>query len=289
MSMLVLAVLLIVALLLLSLGGVVACAEYRWRAKTADFIAQLDGNGFVSSCAAFSTAEIAGLPTPAIRYFRAVLRDGQPIVRGVRLSQQGDFLLRPAENGWRPFTATQYIAVQRPGFVWDARIRMLPGLAVRVRDAFVDGTGHMLASLMGIVRLVSVEATPGIAAGALHRYLAEAVWCPTALLPSQGVVWSPVDDSIARASLSVAGTTVSLDFRFGRDSLVQSVFTPERARDVDGRAVPTAWQGRFLDYAKRDGMRIPLSGEVEWLLPEGPQVYWRGRITEVSYEYQERG
>jgi hypothetical protein len=32
-------------------------------------------------------------------------------------------------------------------------------------------------------------------------------------------------------------------------------------------------------------MRIPLGGEVEWLLPEGPQVYWRGRITEIVYEY----
>jgi len=280
---------LVVVLLVVSLAGVLAFADYRWRAKTADFLAQLGGNGFVSSSAAFSAAEIEGLPAPVIGYFRAVLRDGQPIVRRVRLSQQGDFLLRPAENGWRPFTATQYIAVQPPGFVWDARIRMVPGLAVRVRDALVGGSGYMHASLMGIVRLVSVEATAGITAGALHRYLAEAVWCPSALLPSQGVIWTPVDDSIARASLSVAGTTVSLDFRFGRDSLVQSVFTPERARDVDGRAVPTAWQGRFLDYAKRDGMRIPLSGEVEWLLPEGPQVYWRGRITEVSYEYQERG
>ena len=285
MSMVVLLVLVLVVLLVLSLGGVLAFADYRWRAKTADFIAELGGTGFVSSSAAFSAAEIAGLPTPAMRYFRAVLRDGQPIVRRVRLSQRGDFLLRPARNGWRPFTAIQYIGVQRDGFVWDARIRMAPGLAVRVRDAFVDGIGYMQASLMGIVRLASVEATPGIAAGALHRYLAEAVWCPTALLPSQGVVWSPVDDSIARASLSVAGTTVSLDFRFGRDGLVQSVFTPARARDVDGRAVPTPWQGRFSDYEERDGMLIPLSGEVEWLLSEGPQVYWRGRITEVSYEY----
>lgn len=274
--------------LLLSLGGVLAFADYRWRAKTADFIARLGGDSFVSSSTAFSAAEIAGLPAPAVRYFRAVLRDGQPIVRRLRLSQQGDFLLRSAENGWRPFTANQYFATQPPGFVWDARIRMAPGLGVRVRDALVDGTGYMLASLMGIVRLVSVEATRGITAGALHRYLAEAVWCPTTLLPSQGVVWTALDDSSARASLSFAGTTVSLDFRFGRGSLVQSVFTPERARDVDGRAVPTPWQGRFFDYEERDGMRIPLSGEVEWLLPEGPQVYWRGRITEVSYEYQER-
>jgi hypothetical protein len=51
----------------------------------------------------------------------------------------------------------------------------------------------MLASLMGLVPLAAVEAIPGITAGALHRYLAEAVWCPTALVLSQGVVWTSLD------------------------------------------------------------------------------------------------
>jgi hypothetical protein len=31
-------------------------------------------------------------------------------------------------------------------------------------------------------------------------------------------------------------------------------------------------------------MRIPVRGEVEWFLPEGPLVYWRGRITEIAYD-----
>lgn len=279
--------LLVVVLLLLSVGGVLAFADSRWRAKTAAVIVHLNRRSIVSPSAMFSAAEIEGLPAPVMRYFRVALRDGQPIVRCMRLSQHGDFLLRPAPNGWRPFTATQYFTTQPPGFVWDAYIRMVLGLGVRVRDAFVDGTGSMRASLMGIIPLASVEATPGITAGALHRYLAEAVWCPTALLPAQGVFWTPLDDASARATLHVAGITVSLDFRFGRDSLVQRVFTPERARDVHGYAVLTPWQGHFFEYGERGGMRIPLRGEVEWLLPDGPQVYWRGRITEVSYACQE--
>ena len=31
-------------------------------------------------------------------------------------------------------------------------------------------------------------------------------------------------------------------------------------------------------------MRIPLRGEVAWLLPEGRQVYWKGEITDASFE-----
>ena len=53
---------------------------------------------------------------------------------------------------------------------------------------------------------------------------------------------------------------------------------PERARDVGGRFEPTPWEGRFADYAERDGMRVPLTGAVAWVLPEGRRDYWRGRL-----------
>jgi hypothetical protein len=277
-------VLVVIALVIAGVGGALAFADYRWRSQSARFVERLGRVAAANAHAVFSPAELDPLPAPVARYFRAVLRDGQPLVRHARLVQEGDFLVRPTPDGWRPFRATQHFAVQPAGFVWDARMRMAPGVAIRVRDAFVDGTGSMHASVLGLFTMLSVEGTPAIAAGALHRYLAEAAWFPTALLPSQGVVWTPIDDSTARATLAAAGTTVWLDFHFAPDGLVRSVFTPERARDVDGRAVPTPWQGRFLEYAERSGMRIPVRGEVEWFLPEGPLVYWRGRITEIAYD-----
>jgi hypothetical protein len=274
----------ILAVLLLGGVGVLAFCNYRWQTITADHVARVNGAAAGLPPAAYSAAEIDGLPAPVQRYFRAVLRNGQPIVRRARLKQEGDFLIKPEENVWGPFTATQTVGVKPAGFVWDARIRMAPGITVRVRDAFVDGRGYMHASLLATVPLVAVEGTPGIAAGALQRYLAEAVWYPTALLPSQGVAWSAIDGSSARATLSLAGVTVSLDFRFGNDGLMQSIYAADRPRNVDGRDVPTPWRGRCFEYEERGGMRIPVRCEVEWILPGGPQTYWRGRITEVSYE-----
>jgi hypothetical protein len=281
--------LLVLVLAAVCLGGVLALADYRWRMLSAAFVERLIHGVAAGPKAAFSAAELDGLPAPVARYFRAVLRDGQPLVRSGRLVQNGEFLVRPTADGWRPFSATQHFAVQPAGFVWDARIRMAPGVPVRVRDAFVDGTGSMNASVLALFTMLKVEGTPEITAGALHRYLAEAAWFPTALLPSQGVVWSPLDNSKARATLTAGNTTVWLDFLFGDDGLVRGVFTPERARDVDGHAVPTPWQGRWFEYEEHEGMRIPVRGEVEWVLPEGPQVYWRGRVTGISYEYQGQG
>jgi hypothetical protein len=176
--------LLILALVLVIAAGVLALAAYRWRSQTDDLVGRLTRGAAPGPRPAFSLAELEGLAAPVARYFRAVLRDGQPLVRNVRLTQTGEFLVRPTPDGWRPFTATQHCTAQPAGFVWDARIRMAPGLSIRVRDAFVNGAGSMRASVLGLFTMLNVKGTPDIAAGALHRYLAEAVWFPTALLPS---------------------------------------------------------------------------------------------------------
>jgi len=67
--------------------------------------------------------------------------------------------------------------------------------------------------------------------------------------------------------------------------LIESARVEARGRLVKGVAVPTPWEGRWSDYQVRDGMRVPIEGEVAWLLPSGEKPYWRGRITRVEYEF----
>ena len=142
----------------------------------------------------------------------------------------------------------------------------------------------MRGAFGGIVPIVSERGKPQLNAGALQRYLAEAVWFPTALLPSQGVKWSAADDSTARATLSDCGTTVTLEFRFNDRGEIIEVFAPDRFREVKGRYEPTPWTGRFSNYQEREGVKIPLEGEVEWQVWGKPLPYWRGTITDIRYE-----
>jgi hypothetical protein len=74
-------------------------------------------------------------------------------------------------------------------------------------------------------------------------------------------------------------------FTFNEQGLIDTVRAEERGRTVGGEVVPTPWQGRFWNYEERGGMRVPLDGEVAWMLPEGAKPNWRGRITEVVYEF----
>jgi len=274
-------VLMVVVILAMALALALGLAEWRWRADTAKVAARLLGSAADKGPAPFSEKAVAGLPVPVARYLRLVLREGQPLPRSVRLEWRGDFLVRPPD-GWGPFTATQVVAIRPGGFVWDARMRMGPGVSVRVRDSFVHGEGSMRAKALGLFTVVSVEGTPEIAVSALQRWLAEAVWYPAALLPGQSVEWAPLDDTSARATARVAGVTATIDYYFGADGLVERVYAAERGRDVNGRSQPTPWEGHLAEWGERGGVRLPLAGEVAWLLPEGRQVYWRGRITKWS-------
>ena len=232
-----------------------------------------------------SFAELEGLPLPVARYFRRVLIPGQGIVSRARVRQQGEFRLRPGAHGWRHFQASQTFTALPPSFVWDASIRVAPGVHVRVEDSFLGGAGSTRATILRVFPLTSRSGTPEIATAALQRYLAEAVLLPTALLPRCGVSWSPGGRYGARASLVVGTTCATLDFTFDHDGLVAGVHASSRMRDVQGRSVPTPWQGRWSDFKTCDGMLVPRRGEVEWILPSGPELYWRGEMTHVEFDY----
>lgn len=227
-----------------------------------------------------------GLPEPVALYLRASGARARPDVRRVRLVQAGEFLVRPKLGRWGAFEAVEELTARPPSFDWDARIRMAPGLVVRVRDRFADGGGSMRARLFGFLPVAKAEGSPAIDRGALHRYLAEAAWCPPALAPEAGILWTGLGPSSARATLTASGVTVSLDFRFDTDGRIESVFAPDRERDAGGRTEPTPWEGRWTAWGERDGFRIPIAGEVSWLLPEETQTYWRGRVLDARFSAQ---
>jgi hypothetical protein len=247
--------------------------------------ARLEAARLAVGTQAYTADELTGLPAPVQKYFRAVLADGQPMILTASVDHTGTFNMSETGEKWRPFSSTQRVITRRPGFDWEARIAMLPGLKVRVHDAYVAGEGFLQASLCGLVSLVNLRGTADVARGELMRFLAEAAWYPTALLPSQGVHWEGVDDTSARATLQDGETTVTLLFRFKADGLIESVRAEARGRTVAGAVIHTPWEGRWSSYELRDGMRIPIAGEVAWVLPEGPQPYWRGRITSIRYEF----
>jgi len=273
-----------IALFVVVAGAFVYGYSY-WKVGTKKLHGKLEKFRLPISPTTYDVREIESLPLPVQRYFRAVLNDDQPIVSAARITQIGQFNRGEKKAKWNPFSASQVVITHRPGFDWDARITISPGLHVFVHDAYVAGNGVLHAELLGLVTLADLGETPEIAQGELMRFLVEAAWYPTALLPSQGVLWEAIDDMSARATLTDGVTTVSLNFFFDSDGYISEVRAPARYRIVSGTLDAKPWQCRFWRYEIRDGMRIPLEGEVAWELTEGSWPYWRARITDISYDF----
>ncbi len=279
-------------LFLVALGVVFAVWQgfRRWQAETARVVGQLVGGAQPGTVETVSMAELEALPPPVSHYLRQVLPEGQGMIRRARVTWEGEFNLgKPGADHWKPFAATQDYVVDPAGFVWSARIAGLPGLPILIRDGFVAGQGSMVGKLAGLLTVVDRAGTPEIAAAALQRHLGETIWFPTAFLPSQGVVWTAIDDSRALATLSSGGVTTSVEFRFGPDGLVASAFVPDRIFD-DGKQppAPLPWQARNLRWGRIQGLLVPTESVAEWLFPTGPFAYWKGGPTAIEFELVER-
>jgi hypothetical protein len=269
-------------LIVICLGIAAVYGSYRWQSNTDKLRAQLTDGQQTIKPQIYDPKEIENLPAPVQRFFRTVLKDGQAIVVAVSLFQKGQFNMSETEAKWSPFTATQVVTTQRPGFDWDARIQMAPGMSAFVHDAYLLGEGSLHASLLGLFTVADVRGTPEAAQGELLRFFAEMPWYPTALLPSQGVCWEAINDTSARATLTDGATIVSLVFQFNAEGVIATMRAEARYRD---KLTAMPWCGRFWNYSVRNGMLIPLEGEVGWEYPEGTRLYFKGRITEISYEF----
>ncbi len=269
------------ASLLVLAAAAVALGAAVWRGDSARAVARLQQPDSGRAPAAGDGTE-STLPPPVARYFAYALAADRRPVRTAHVRWMGEFRMRP-DAAWVPFTATQDFSVNPPGFVWDARIRMLPFMNVRVRDCYRAGAASMLGRLAGVIPVVDQAGTPELAQSALGRWLGEAAWFPTALLPRPGVQWEAIDDSTARVTLTDGSTTVSAEFRFAADGRALRM-TSMRYRDVDGTPVLTPFEGVYGDYVPVNGVMIPSSAEVAWLTPEGRYAYWRGAPVEVRYQ-----
>jgi hypothetical protein len=268
-------------------GAVLALAAggWLWERSARKVGARLDAQRLKPVSKLVSFNDFKGLPDPVERYFRTVLTDGQPVVASARIFHRGQFNMSETGERWKPFTSEQAVTTARPGFDWEARISMAPGLSVFVRDAYVGGQGILKASLAGLYTVAELPGSPELAYGELMRFLAEAVWYPTALLPGPFVKWEERDGTSAKATLADGGTAVSLVFHFGPDGLVERVWAESRPRTVGEHTVNMPWEGRFQAWEKHGGMLVPAGGEVAWITPEGPQAYWRGKAERIEYAF----
>jgi Family of unknown function (DUF6920) len=282
---------LVLCVLAVAAVGLSAYGSRRWAGATRTLVRSLEAGRVAARQdgqappTRYDARELEGLPAPVQRYFRAVLEDGQPIITAATIDIAGTFNMSPTGEQWKPFTSRQRVITRRPGFVWDARISMLPGVTVRVVDSYIAGIGLLHATVQGLFTVADVRGDGEIARGEFMRWFAEVAWYPTALLPSQGVRWDAVDEHSAHATMVDGPLSLTLLFRFNKAGLIDSFRAEARGGMVGKDMVMAPWEGIWSNYQTRDGVQVPFTGEVAWMRPDGRRPYFVGTVTSLTFEF----
>jgi hypothetical protein len=207
--------------------------------------------------------------------------DGQKYIGYVSLSHGGTFRPSPDQN-WMNIDGVEYFTIENPGFFWFASIKPVPVLSITARDMYYNGKGNMLIKAASLYTISDARGDE-MDEGALMRWLAEAIWYPTAFLPSEMLQWTAINESSAKVTFQNSGMSVSLVFYFNDIGQVTEI-RGDRYRSVGDSFSRDEWVGYCSDYRQVDGMMIPHYVDITWNLAAGEYSYARFTITEIEFD-----
>ena len=120
----------------------------RENARAAEDAARLRSRQIDLSGRTYREAQISALPAPVQRYFRNVLKDGQPYVSAVTLTHDGQFKTG-LDKEWIDIEGQQLFIADEPGFLWRGKTSLFS-----VRDMYVAGEGRIVVSLFSLFDVV---------------------------------------------------------------------------------------------------------------------------------------
>ena len=223
----------------------------------------------------FTYDQLKGLPQPVQKYFKHVLRKGQLYVNYARLKYSGKFRLG-SKRGWMDIKGEEYFTTGKVGLVWLGRTRIFSAL-----DSYIDGVGQLRSKLLSVVKVADKRGEK-IDRAEILRWLAEAPWCPVALLPSDKLKWEAIDKNSAKVILFEKGWKVEGVYYFNNKGEITE-FRAERYKEDS----PEEWIGRYKNYKKVKTMKIPFDVEVAWEFDAGKFTYARFCLLEIRYNSPE--
>lgn len=221
----------------------------------------------------FNYEQLDGLPEPVQRYFKHVLKDGQPYISYVRLIHNGQFKTDPKKD-WINIKGEQYFTTEKPGFIWEGKTAMFTA-----RDMYLANKGRLVVTLLSLFKIVDGQGE-SFNQGELLRWLGESVWFPTNLLPSENLQWSPIDSSSAKLTFNYNDIEVFYIVSFNDKNEIIQMKT-ERYME-EGRL--ETWVGKFRNYKKINGVIIPTEIEATWKLKEGDYSYVKFNVEKIEYD-----
>ena len=230
-----------------------------------------------------STADLKDLALPVKKWLQNSGVIGKNKIRAVKVKQSGLMKLSPEQNNWYQPAAKQYITVSEPGFLWQVDLAMMPVVNTKGRDFFYQGNASMQIKIASLLPVVDQKENAKINESALHRFLLELPWYPTAALNNY-LEWQEIDSTTARATINYQGVKASADFNFDQEGNLLST-EAMRYKESDQNAERRRCIGELGGYRNIDGIKIPTEIDVSWYLDSGKFSWFKVKVDQISFEY----
>ncbi len=225
----------------------------------------------------FHRAQLDSLPEPVQRYFKHILKDGQPYISYARIKHDGQFKT-DLDKGWINITGEQYATTEKPGFIWKGTTSMFVA-----RDMYISDKGRLIATLFSVYNLADAKGEK-YNEGELLRWLGESVLYPTNLLPNKRLEWSPIDSRTAKLTFSYKELSLFFKITFNE---IGEITEMETKRFMGDNNLET-WVIKATNYKELNNVFIPTAFNVLWRLDKGDFSYAKFNITQVEYNKPEK-
>lgn len=226
-------------------------------------------------------ANLKDLPSPVKRYLKYALPPESPIISYARIRHGGLFRIHPSEK-WSKIKAEEYFTTSTPSFLWYGKVSPLPFLWISARDKLFKGRGEMKIQLLSTFTLGDSKGRE-MDISSILRFLAEAPLMPTAMLPSKYLKWKSIDESSAKAIISLGDTSASAVFYFNEKGQITKVYSEERYLENKGNFINTPWGGYYGGYKEVEGVNVPTEFKVFWIIDGKEYIYITATIDEFEF------
>jgi hypothetical protein len=247
--------------------------SYRFKSEVKELFAQskpIAGN-------TFRYAQLTGLPEPVQRYFKHVLKEGQPYISYARFTHDGQFKT-DEKKGWTDIIGEQYITTEKPGFIWKGTTSQFVA-----RDMYLSDKGRLIVTLFSLINIADGKGAE-YNQGELLRWLGESVLYPTNFLPSERLQWSAIDAQTAKLTFDYNGLSLFFIATFNEMGEITQL---ETKRPM-GVAQLETWIIKAADYKELNAVMVPTVFEVLWRLEKGDLSYAKFNIKTIEYDQPEK-
>jgi hypothetical protein len=232
----------------------------------------------------FCAGEVAPtVPAIVAKWLARTIPEGSKMIKAAKVYQRGQFLLGKT---YSPFEATEDFTAAPMSFKWHASIRAFsPFVSIHVNDSYTMHHGKVDAKLFGLFPVAHQEG-PGVDESAFGRFVAEAIWMPTSLLPAAHVLWLPgPNDTSARLEMSDGELKAEAFIEFAESGQLRTLSMVRKRDCGHGKIEPCNWFVRFDEEKVFHGFIIPAYAEVSWKLDDGLQTYYKGFVDQIDFTY----